>query len=103
MDTPANVKLLLPPRQSRGNSHYIRPICESKPNRLPLVLFAASLSMAYGAGLRTSEVYSLMICDIDSKRIVIRVERGKGRKDRYVMLSPHLPELLRAWYKAARP
>jgi integrase len=47
--------------------------------------------------------WELKICDIDSKRIVIRVERGKVRKDRYVMLSPHLLELLRAWYKAARP
>ena len=41
--------------------------------------------------------------DIDSKRMVIRIEQGKGRKDRYVMLSPHLLELLRAWYKAACP
>ena len=49
------------------------------------------------------EVVALKVSDIDSKRMVIRVEQGKGRKDRYVMLSPHLLELLRAWWKAARP
>ena len=59
--------------------------------------------MAYGAGLRAAEVMSLKVSDIDSERMLIRVEQGKGRKDRYVMLSPHLLELLRAWYKAARP
>ncbi len=46
---------------------------------------------------------SLKVGDIDSKRMVIRVEQGKGRKDRYVMLSPHLLKPLRAWWKAARP
>jgi site-specific recombinase XerD len=61
------------------------------------------LSVAYGAGLRVSEVVALKISDIDSQRMLIRVEQGKGRKDRYVMLSPHLLELLRAWYKQARP
>ena len=59
--------------------------------------------MAYGAGLRVSEVVALKVSDIDSKRMVIRIEQGKGHKDRYVMLSPHLLELLRAWYNAARP
>jgi integrase/recombinase XerD len=59
--------------------------------------------VAYGAGLRAAEVISLKVGDIDSKRMVIRVEQGKGRKDRYVMLSPHLLELLRAWWRAARP
>ena len=59
--------------------------------------------MAYGAGLRAAEVISLKISDIDSKRMLIRVEQGKGRKDRYVMLSAHLLELLRAWWRAARP
>jgi site-specific recombinase XerD len=48
-------------------------------------------------------VISLKVGDVDSKRMVIRVEQGKGRKDRYVMLSPHLLELLRAWWRAARP
>ena len=93
-----------------------------EPRKLPVVLspeevarfleaapglkYRAALSVAYGAGLRASEVISLKITDIDSARMVIRVEQGKGskdRKDRYVMLSPHLLALLRAWWKAARP
>ena len=69
----------------------------------PALKYKAALSVAYGAGLRVSEVVALKVGDIDSKRMVIRIEQGKGRKDRYVMLSPHLLELLRAWYKAARP
>ena len=63
----------------------------------------AALSVAYGAGLRASEVVTLKVSDIDFTRMVIRVEQGKGRKDRYVMLSPQLLALLRAWWKAARP
>ena len=63
----------------------------------------AALAVAYGAGLRLSEITNLKVSDIDSKRMVIRIEQGKGNKDRYVMLSPHLLELLRAWYKTARP
>jgi site-specific recombinase XerD len=90
-----------------------------KPRKLPVVLspeevarlldaapglkYKAALSVAYGAGLRVSEVVALKVSDIDSKRMIIRVEQGKGRKDRYVMLSPHLLELLRAWYRVARP
>jgi integrase/recombinase XerD len=69
----------------------------------PSLKYKAALSVAYGAGLRVSEVVALKIGDIDSRRMVIRVEQGKGRKDRYVMLSPHLLELLRAWWRAARP
>jgi site-specific recombinase XerD len=72
-------------------------------NAAPGLKYQAALSVAYGAGLRAAEVVSLKIGDIDSKRMVIRVEQGKGRKDRYVMLSPHLLDLLRAWWKAARP
>ncbi len=90
-----------------------------EPRRLPVVLspaevarlldaapglkYKAALSVAYGAGLRASEVISLKVSDIDSARMVIRVEQGKGRKDRYVMLSEHLLQLLRAWWKATRP
>src|SRR6202051_2298947 len=90
-----------------------------EPSKLPVVLspeevarlldaapslkYKTALSVAYGAGLRASEVVGLKVSDIDSQRMVIRVEQGKGRKDRYVMLSPHLLDLLRAWWKLARP
>jgi integrase/recombinase XerD len=90
-----------------------------KPHKLPVVLspeevarlldaapslkYRAALSVAYGAGLRAGEVVSLKVSDIDSARMLIRVEQGKGRKDRYVMLSPHLLALLRAWWRVARP
>ena len=69
----------------------------------PSLKYKAALSVAYGAGLRASEVVALKVSDIVSQRMVIRVEQGKGRKDRYVMLSPHLLDLLRAWWKLARP
>jgi len=64
--------------------------------------YQAALSIAYGAGLRASEVVHLKVSDIDSERMVIRVEQGKGHKDRYAMLSPVLLERLRAWYRHAR-
>jgi integrase/recombinase XerD len=89
-----------------------------EPRKVPLVLsmdevrrlleaapglkYKAALSVAYGAGLRISEVVSLKVSDIDSKRMVIRVEQGKGRKDRNAKLSPVLLELLRAWWKICR-
>jgi integrase/recombinase XerD len=63
----------------------------------------ALLMTAYAAGLRVSEVVALGVSDIDSQRMVIRVRQGKGQKDRYVMLSPQLLEVLRAYWKAARP
>jgi integrase/recombinase XerD len=72
-------------------------------NAAPGLKYKAALSVAYGAGLRAAEVVSLKISDIDSKRMIIRVEQGKGRKDRNVMLSASLLELLRAWWRAARP
>ncbi len=61
----------------------------------PGVKYKAALSVAYGAGLRVSEVVSLTISDIDSKRMMLRVEQGKGGKDRHAMLSPRLLELPR--------
>jgi integrase/recombinase XerD len=65
--------------------------------------YKAALAVAYGAGLRISEVVSLKVSDIDSKRMLIRVEQGKGRVDRYAMLSPHLLELLGNWWLVLRP
>jgi site-specific recombinase XerD len=89
------------------------------PHRLPVVLspeevcrlleaarklkYKAALSLAYGAGLRASEVLSLRVGDIDSARMVLRIEQGKGRKDRYAMLSPSLLDLLRAYWRESRP
>ena len=90
-----------------------------EPQRLPVVLspdevarllrataglkVRAALSVAYGAGLRASEVTALKIGDIDSARMTIRVEQGKGRKDRFALLSPVLLTILRAWWQEARP
>jgi site-specific recombinase XerD len=86
------------------------------PQRLPVILSPeevarlldhapglkarAALSLAYGAGLRASEVVSLKVTDIDSERQVIRVEQGKGRKDRTAMLADDLLALLRDWWRA---
>ena len=75
----------------------------------PSLKYKAALSVAYGAGLRVSEVAHLKVSDIPgsspgtSGRMMLRVEPGKGQRDRDVMLSPHLLELLREWWKAARP
>ena len=68
----------------------------------PGLKYRAALSVAYGAGLRASEVVSLKLSDIDRSRMVIRVEQGTGAKDRYAMLSEPLLELLRAWWRTAR-
>ncbi len=90
-----------------------------KPQKLPIILspeevlnFLGSvqsvmhrviLTTCYAAGLRISECVCLKPTDIDSQRMVIRVEQGKGQKDRYVMLSPKLLETLREWWRVARP
>jgi site-specific recombinase XerD len=90
-----------------------------EPRKLPVVLspeevarlldaapglkYKAALSVAYGAGLRAAEVVALKVSDIDSRRMIIRVEQGKGGKDRNVMLSASLLELLRTWWRVARP
>ena len=63
----------------------------------------AILTACYAAGLRISEAVSLRPTDIDSRRMVIRVDQGKGRKDRYVMLSPRLLEILRDYWRRTRP
>src|SRR6201988_1219640 len=90
-----------------------------QPRRIPAVLsveevtlplraatapkYKAAFATAYGAGLRVSEVVALKVGDIDSKRMLLRVEQGKGGKDRHAMLSPQLLDLLRDWWRIARP
>ena len=69
----------------------------------PGVRNKAALGVAYGAGLRVSEVANLKVSDIDSKRMLLRIEQGKGKKDRNGMLSPRLLELLRDWWCVAQP
>lgn len=89
-----------------------------EPRKLPAVLsteeitrlldavtslkYKAALSVAYGAGLRVSEVAHLKVTDIDSQRMLLRVEQGKGHKDRHAMLSATLLQHLRNWWRAAR-
>jgi integrase/recombinase XerD len=67
----------------------------------PNLKYQTALSIAYGTGLRVSEVIALKVSDIDSQRMTLRVEQGKGNKDRYAMLSPVLLERLRAWWRVA--
>ena len=90
-----------------------------EPRKIPVVLsleevarlleaapgpkYKAALAAAYGAGLRVSEVATLKVSDIDSERMMLRVEQGKGHKDRHAMLAPRLLELLRDWWRIARP
>jgi integrase/recombinase XerD len=90
----------------------VRPLkTVNEPRKAPIVLsqeevarlLEAALCVAYGAGLRVSEVANLKVSDVDSERMTLRVEQGKGQRDRYVMLSPQLLELLREWWHAARP
>jgi site-specific recombinase XerD len=89
------------------------------PRRLPVVLSPAEvvqfldavktpnhrtiLTTCYAAGLRISEAVRLSPPAIDSQRMVLRVEQGKGQKDRYVMLSPTLLTILRDWWRVTRP
>jgi len=70
---------------------------------VPNLKYRAALTTAYAAGLRVSEVASLKIANIDSSRMVIRVEQGKGARDRYVMLSVQLLDILRSYWRLARP
>jgi integrase/recombinase XerD len=69
----------------------------------PGVKYKAALSVAYGAGLRVSEVANLKVSDIDSKRMLLRVDQGKGKKDRYAILSPQLLGLLQDYWWVAKP
>jgi site-specific recombinase XerD len=65
---------------------------------VPSLKYRAALMLCYGAGLRISEAVSVKVRDVDSKRMLLRVEQGKGKKDRYAMLSPRLLAVLRCYY-----
>jgi len=96
---------------------YLRIV--KQPQKLPVVLtqeeaaqlmaaapgakFRAIFGVAYGAGLRVSEVAHLKVSDIDGERMLLRVEQGKGQRDRNAMLSPRLLQLLRDWWAIQRP
>jgi site-specific recombinase XerD len=96
-----------------------RIVATREPRKLPVVLSAAeivrflevvpglrnraALTTAYVAGLRIGEVTRLATGAIDSHRMLIRIEHSKGGKDRYVMLSPQLLQILRAYWRLARP
>ena len=67
------------------------------------IRYRAALMTAYGAGLRVSEVVNLQLRDIDAKRMLLRVRQGKGKKDRYAMLSPRLLVMLRCWWRSRHP
>ena len=70
---------------------------------VPSLKARAALTTAYAAGLRASEAAGIKVADIDSRRMVIRVEQGKGGRDRYVMLSPQRLDILRSYWRLARP
>ena len=89
---PETLPVVLSPGEVQTFFHHV----EGVKNR-------AVLLTCYGAGLRISEAVALRIADIDSQRSLIRVQGGKGAKDRYAMLSPALLELLRAYYRLLRP
>jgi site-specific recombinase XerD len=72
-------------------------------DHIPSLKYRAALMVCYGAGLRISEAVALKISDIDSHRMLIRVDQGKGKKDRYTMLSPRLLEVLRRYWRVGRP
>ena len=98
-------------------ARYLRIV--KQPQKLPVVLtteevllllesapgpkYKAALGVAYGAGLRVSEVANLKVTDIDRARMVLRIEQGKGQKDRLGLLSPRLLELLEEWWLIGQP
>jgi integrase/recombinase XerD len=89
---PQKLPIVLSPEEVR---HFLS--CVASPKHRTI------LTTCYAAGLRVSEAAALQVTNIDSQRMVIRVEQGKGQKDRYVMLSPRLLEILRDWWRSQKP
>jgi len=93
IDYPRKLPRILSPEE-------VGRLLEAAPG--PGLKYKSAFSVAYGAGLRAAEVVSLKVSDIDSERMLLRVEQGKGRRDRHAMLSPQLLELLRVWWLQCR-
>jgi integrase/recombinase XerD len=89
---PQKLPIVLSPEEVL---HFLRCVASTKHRTI--------LTTCYAAGLRVSEAVRLKPAEIDSQRMVIRVDQGKGQKDRYVMLSPRLLEILRDWWRLAKP
>jgi len=89
---PQKLPIVLSPEEVR---HFLS--CVASPKHRTI------LTTCYAAGLRISEAVRLQPPEIDSQRMVIRVDQGKGQKDRYVMLSPRLLEILREWWRLEKP
>jgi integrase/recombinase XerD len=89
---PQTLPIVLSPEEVR---HFLTCVPRRKARTV--------LTVCYAAGLRISEAIALKPTDIDGQRMTIRVTQGKGAKDRYVMLSEQLLQILRDWYRAARP
>ena len=92
---PVFVPRTLPVVLSRDEVKRLIAACDNLKHQV-------ALSVAYGAGLRASEVVALKVTDVDSQRMVLRVHQGKGGKDRYAMLSPVMLDRLRTWWRVAR-
>jgi integrase/recombinase XerD len=89
---PQKLPIVLSPEEVL---HFLRCVASTKHRTI--------LTTCYAGGLRVSEAVRLKPAEIDSQRMVIRVDQGKGQKDRYVMLSPRLLEILRDWWRLAKP
>ena len=103
LDRPDLARRLVLARQPQKLPTVLTPVeVHALLEAAPGAKAKAAMAVAYGAGLRVSEVVALKVSDIDSTRMLLRVEQGKGQKDRHAMLSPQLLEILREWWREGR-
>jgi len=103
LDRPDLARRLVVARQPQKLPSVLTPVeIQALLDAAPGPKAKAAMAVAYGAGLRASEVVNLRAGDIDSTRMLLRVEQGKGQKDRHAMLSPQLLEILREWWREGR-
>jgi len=103
LDRPDLARRLVVARQPQKLPTVLTPVeVQALLDAAPGPKAKTAMAVAYGAGLRASEVVGLKASDIDSVRMLLRVEQGKGQKDRHAMLSPQLLEILRAWWREGR-